>query len=79
VLVNLWTSCHIYCIRKLPYLRAWSDELQEGLVVVGVQTPEFSFEKNTDNVRAALDVDYTVAIYNDYQIWRAFDNDAWPT
>jgi thiol-disulfide isomerase/thioredoxin len=83
VLVNIWTFSCIYCIRTLPHLRAWAAKYRDqGLVVIGVQTPEFSFEKNVDNVRAALDflsVDYPVAIDNEYRIWRAFDNDAWPT
>jgi thiol-disulfide isomerase/thioredoxin len=83
VLVNVWTFSCIYCIRTLPHLRAWAAKYKDqGLVVIGVQTPEFAFEKNLDNVRAALaflGVDYPVAIDNEYRIWRAFDNDAWPT
>ena len=82
VLVNVWTFSCIYCIRTLPHLRAWAAKYKDqGLVVIGVQTPEFAFEKELDNVRAALaflGVDYPVAIDNDYRIWRAFDNDAWP-
>jgi thiol-disulfide isomerase/thioredoxin len=82
VLVNVWTFSCIYCIRTLPYLRAWAAKYKrQGLVVIGVQTPEFAFEKRIDNVRAALEflgIDYPVAIDNEYRIWRAFDNDAWP-
>jgi thiol-disulfide isomerase/thioredoxin len=83
VLVNVWTFSCIYCIRTLPHLRAWAAKYKDqGLVVIGVRTPEFAFEKDIDNVRAALaflGVDYPVAIDNEYRIWRAFDNDAWPT
>jgi thiol-disulfide isomerase/thioredoxin len=83
VLVNVWTFSCIYCLRTLPYLRAWAAKYKDqGLVVIGVQTPEFAFEKDIDNVRAALaflGIGYPVAIDNEYRIWRAFDNDAWPT
>lgn len=83
VLVNIWTFSCIYCIRTLPHLRAWATKYKDqGLVVIGVQTPEFGFEKDLDNVRAALaflGVDYPVVVDNDYRIWRAFDNNAWPT
>jgi thiol-disulfide isomerase/thioredoxin len=82
ILVNFWTYSCINCLRILPYVRAWSDKYKSrGLVVIGVHTPEFAFEKNIDNVRKALvslGVSYPVAIDNDYQIWRAFDNSAWP-
>ena len=83
VLVNVWTFSCIYCIRTLPYLRAWAAKYKDqGLVVIGVQTPEFAFEKDINNVRAALDflgVYSPVAIDNEYRIWRAFGNNAWPT
>lgn len=82
VLVNIWTYSCIYCLRTLPYLRAWAAKYKDqGLVVIGVHTPEFTFERDLDNVRTALasyGVLYPVAIDNDYRIWRAFDNDAWP-
>lgn len=82
VVVNFWTYSCINCLRTLPYLRAWAEEYkEEGLVVIGVHTPEFAFEKNIDNVRAAvrsLHVDYPVVIDNDFRIWRAFRNSAWP-
>jgi thiol-disulfide isomerase/thioredoxin len=82
VLVNFWTYSCINCLRTLPYLRAWAEKYKDqGLVVVGVETPEFAFEKDIGNVRTALPalgITYPVAIDNNYAIWRAFDNDAWP-
>jgi thiol-disulfide isomerase/thioredoxin len=82
VLVNFWTYSCINCLRTLPYLRAWAEKYKDqGLVVVGVETPEFAFEKDLGNVRTALPglgVSYPVAIDNDFAIWRAFDNEAWP-
>jgi len=82
VLVNFWTFSCINCLRVLPHVRAWAAKYKDrGLVVVGVQTPEFAFEKDVGNVRKALvdlGVDYPVAIDNDFKIWRAFDNEAWP-
>ncbi|HEV2508874.1 cytochrome c biogenesis protein DipZ [Bosea sp. (in: a-proteobacteria)] len=82
VLVNFWTYSCINCLRTLPYVRAWAEKYKDqGLVVVGVHTPEFAFEKDPANVRkavAALGVSYPVAIDNDYAVWRAFGNQAWP-
>jgi thiol-disulfide isomerase/thioredoxin len=82
VLVNVWTYSCIYCLRTLPHLRAWTAKYKDqGLVVIGVHTPEFMFEHDLDNVRKALaflGVGYAVPIDNDYRIWHAFDNDAWP-
>jgi thiol-disulfide isomerase/thioredoxin len=82
VLVDFWTYTCINWWRTLPYVRAWAEKYEEqGLVVIGVHTPEFSFEQNLDNVRRAVseqDVDYPVAIDNDFAIWRAFDNHYWP-
>jgi hypothetical protein len=66
----------------LPYVRTWAEKFQrDGLVVIGVETPEFAFEKNVTNVQRALSslgVTYPVAIDNNFAIWKAFDNDAWP-
>src|SRR6516162_1557888 len=77
VLVNVWTFSCIYCIRTLPHLRAWAAKYKDqGLVVIGVRTPEFAFEKDLDNVRAALKflgIDYPVAIDHEYRTWSAFD------
>ena len=82
VLVNFWTYSCINCLRVLPHVRAWADKYRDqGLVVIGVHTPEFAFEKKIDNVSTALGklgVTYPVAIDNDFRIWRAFDNNAWP-
>jgi thiol-disulfide isomerase/thioredoxin len=82
VLVNFWTFSCINCLRTLPHMQAWAMKYKaRGLVVVGVQTPEFAFEKDAGNVRKALadlGVVYPVAIDNDFRIWRAFDNEAWP-
>jgi thiol-disulfide isomerase/thioredoxin len=82
VLVNFWTYTCINWLRTLPYLRAWAKKYQDhGLVVLGVHTPEFSFEHDLDNVRQAvkdLGVDCPVAVDNDYAIWNAFANQYWP-
>ena len=82
VLVNFWTLTCINWLRQEPYVRAWSQAYRDdGLVVLGVHTPEFSFEHERDRVRLATqdrDIDYPVALDNDYAIWRAFDNHYWP-
>ena len=81
VLVDFWTYTCINWLRTLPYVRAWAQKYQPGLVVIGVHTPEFGFEKNVDNVRRAvrqMRIEYPVAIDNDYAIWRAFNNQYWP-
>jgi cytochrome c biogenesis protein CcdA/thiol-disulfide isomerase/thioredoxin len=82
VLVDFWTYSCINCLRTLPYVRAWAEKYKDkGLVVIGVHTPEFAFEKDVGNVTQAtkdLMVDYPVAIDNDYGVWRAFNNQYWP-
>jgi Thioredoxin like C-terminal domain/AhpC/TSA family len=82
VLVSFGTYTCINWIRTLPYVRGWADKYSaHGLAVVGVQTPEFDFEGDLDNVRRAveeMDVRYPLAVDNDYTIWRAFDNHYWP-
>lgn len=82
VLVNFWTYSCINWIRTAPYLRAWAEQYREqGLVVVGVHSPEFPFEHTLDNVRRAvkeMHIEYPVAIDNDFAIWRAFNNQYWP-
>jgi thiol-disulfide isomerase/thioredoxin len=82
VLVNFWTLTCINWLRQKPYVRAWSHAYRnDGLVVIGVHTPEFSFERELDRVRRATKeraIDYPVALDNDYEIWRAFDNHYWP-
>jgi len=82
VLVEFWTYTCINWLRVQPYVRAWADKYKDqGLVVIGVHTPEFPFEKDLGNVRRAvkdLNVAYPVAVDNDMAIWRAFDNNYWP-
>jgi cytochrome c biogenesis protein CcdA/thiol-disulfide isomerase/thioredoxin len=82
VVVDFWTYSCINCLRSLPYVRAWFEKYKDqGLVVIGVHTPEFAFEKNIDNVKKAvadLKLDFPIAIDNDYAIWRAFKNRYWP-
>lgn len=82
ILVNFWTYSCINSLRPLPYIRAWADRYRNrGLVVIGVHTPEFGFEKNIGNVRRAvseLGIDYPVVLDSDYRIWGVFDNSAWP-
>jgi cytochrome c biogenesis protein CcdA/thiol-disulfide isomerase/thioredoxin len=82
VLIDFWTYSCINCLRSIPYVRAWAEKYKDqGLVVIGIHSPEFAFEKNVANVRKAvsdLKVDYPVAIDNDFAIWRAFRNQYWP-
>jgi cytochrome c biogenesis protein CcdA/thiol-disulfide isomerase/thioredoxin len=82
VLVDFWTYSCINCLRALPYVRGWADKYKDhGLVVIGVHSPEFAFEKDPRNVTNAvkdLGVDYPVALDNDYVIWKAFSNEYWP-
>jgi len=82
VLVDFWTLTCINWLRQEPYVRAWSQAYRDdGLVVIGVHTPEFSFEHEIDRVRQATKervIDYPVAVDNDYEIWSAFDNNYWP-
>jgi thiol-disulfide isomerase/thioredoxin len=82
VVVNFWTLTCINWLRTEPYVRGWSQAYRsDGLVVIGVHTPEFSFEHEVDRVRQAAterEIDYPVAIDNEYAIWTAFDNHYWP-
>jgi thiol-disulfide isomerase/thioredoxin len=82
VLVNFWTLTCINWLRQEPYVRAWSQAYRaDGLVVIGVHTPEFSFEHDVDGVRQSVEeraIDYPVALDNDYEVWSAFDNHYWP-
>jgi thiol-disulfide isomerase/thioredoxin len=82
VLVNFWTLTCINWLRQEPYVRAWSKAYRDdGLIVVGVHTPEFSFEHDIDLVRKAVEtreIDYPVAQDNDYEVWTAFANHYWP-
>jgi cytochrome c biogenesis protein CcdA/thiol-disulfide isomerase/thioredoxin len=82
VVIDFWTYSCINCLRAIPYVKAWAEKYKDyGLVVIGVHTPEFAFERNINNVRAAvsdLKIEYPVAIDNEYKIWRSFDNKYWP-
>jgi thiol-disulfide isomerase/thioredoxin len=82
VLIDFWTLTCINWLRTEPYIRAWSRAYRDdGLIVIGVHTPEFSFEREADRVAQAVkvrDIDYPVAIDSDYAIWNAFDNHYWP-
>lgn len=82
VLVNFWTYSCVNCLRTLPYVKAWAQKYADrGLVVVGVHTPEFAFEKDTANVQQALrdlKIGYPVVQDNDFRIWRSFHNQYWP-
>ena len=82
VLVDFWTYTCINWLRQLPYLRAWAGKYSgDGLVVIGVRTPEFSFEHNADIGRRAVQdmrITYPVATDNDYAVWSAFGNHYWP-
>ena len=82
VLIDFWTYSCINCLRAIPYVRAWAQKYKDqGLVVIGIHTPEFAFERNVDNVKRAvrdLKIDYPVAIDSNFALWRAFDNQYWP-
>jgi thiol-disulfide isomerase/thioredoxin len=82
VLIDVWTYTCINWLRQLPYVRAWAEKYKnQGLVVIGVHSPEFAFEKNVDNVRRAvkeLNVNYPIAVDSNYAIWRALKNRYWP-
>lgn len=82
VLVDFWTYSCINCLRTLPYLKAWDEKYRsQGLVIVGVHSPEFAFEKDRGNVERAirdLGITYPVAMDNQYAIWNAYRNEYWP-
>ena len=82
VLASFWTYTCINWLRQLPYLRAWAGKYSsQGLVMIGVHTPEFGFEHDSGNVRRAVQemrIDYPVATDNNYAVWRAFGNNYWP-
>jgi thiol-disulfide isomerase/thioredoxin len=82
VLVDFWTYTCINWLRTLGYVRAWAEKYEDqGLVVIGVHTPEFPFEKDIDNVRWAarnMRVEYPIALDPDYAVWQAFANHYWP-
>lgn len=82
ILIDFWTYSCINCQRTLPYLKAWHDKYKDkGLVIIGVHTPEFEFEKEYANVKSAVEkfgVNYPVVLDNDYSTWHAYRNRYWP-
>jgi thiol-disulfide isomerase/thioredoxin len=82
VLLDFWTYSCINCVRTIPHLRSWYQRYRdEGFLIIGVHTPEFAFERDPDNVRAAmqdLGVTWPVVLDNDYKQWRAYNNRYWP-
>lgn len=82
VLVDFWTYSCVNCVRTFPYLKSWDQQYRDkGLVIVGVHSPEFEFEKNPDNVKRALEkygITYPVALDNQLSTWTAFQNLYWP-
>jgi thiol-disulfide isomerase/thioredoxin len=82
VVVQFWTFTCINWLRTLPYVRSWFEKYRsDGLVVLGVHTPEFEVEHDVENVRRAAEemrIDYPIAVDTDYRIWRAFGNEYWP-
>lgn len=82
VLVDFWTYSCINCIRTIPYLNEWYDKYSDkGLVIVGIHTPEFEFEKNSENVKSAVQkfgIKYPVLQDNDKDTWNVYDNRYWP-
>jgi thiol-disulfide isomerase/thioredoxin len=82
VLVDFWTYTCINCVNTLPYVKSWYEKYKDqGLVVVGVHTPEFPFERSADNVKKAIGrfgIAYPVAQDNRYATWNAYSNQFWP-
>src|SRR5271157_1434118 len=82
VLLDFWTFNCINCIRTLPYLSKWHEKYaKNGLIIIGIHTPEFDFEKNAEDVKRAVKkfgIGYPVALDNDMKTWSAYDNQYWP-
>ena len=82
ILYDIWTYSCINCIRTLPYITAWDDKYSEqGLLIIGVHSPEFEFEKDPENVKLAIGkhgIDYPVVLDNEMETWKAFENRYWP-
>lgn len=82
VLYDIWTYSCINCVRTLPYITAWNDKYaDQGLLIIGIHSPEFEFEKDLDNVKTAVakhGITYPVALDNDWDTWNAFENRYWP-
>lgn len=82
ILVDFWTYTCINCMRTIPYLKQWHQKYsKKGLVIIGIHSPEFSFEKDPQNVKKAvkkMGIKYPVALDSSMETWRAFDNSSWP-
>ncbi len=82
ILYDIWTYSCINCIRTLPYITAWDDKYSdEGLLIIGIHSPEFEFEKDIENVKLAIakhGITYPVVMDNDWETWKAFENRYWP-
>ncbi len=82
ILYDIWTYSCINCIRTLPYITAWNDKYaDQGLLIIGIHSPEFEFEKDPENVKMAIEkygISYPVVLDNDMETWKAFDNRYWP-
>jgi len=82
ILYDIWTYSCINCVRTLPYITAWNDKYtDQGLLIIGIHSPEFEFEKDSENVKLAIEkygISYPVVLDNDMKIWKAFENNYWP-
>jgi thiol-disulfide isomerase/thioredoxin len=82
VLYDIWTYSCINCVRTLPYITTWNEKYSDdGLLIIGIHSPEFEFEKDLDNVQMAVDkhgIKYPVVLDNDWETWKAFENRYWP-
>ena len=82
VLYDIWTYSCINCIRTLPYITAWNEKYSDdGLLIIGIHSPEFEFEKNMNNVKVATEkygIEYPVVLDNEHKTWKAFENRYWP-
>ena len=83
VLIDFWTFGCFNCRNTIPFIRSWHDRYREkGLTIIGVHSPEFEDEKNVENLRrqvSSLGINYPVVTDNDYQTWKAYNVEAWPT
>ena len=82
VLYDIWTYSCVNCIRTLPFITSWDEKYSDqGLLIIGIHSPEFEFEKNPQNVKAAIEkygISYPVVMDNDMKTWKAFENNYWP-
>jgi len=82
VLYDIWTYSCINCVRTLPYITSWNEKYSDdGLLIIGIHSPEFEFEKDSDNVRMAVEkygITYPVVLDNEHETWKAFENRYWP-